>query len=193
MLLAAKIKAFTFYVWQGVSFCEHEILKALKEYPLGQDSILVLPFNHHKAVDLGMEINGEGSYFTRLSNFSSTMQGSIFGGVKTYIGDAHYLSVAVCNKGRLVDIVDRTGNVLGDSYGTSKKIKVFSSKLGRIGLLVDTDCIIKKNWQLTAPSSDVLLCINRGNSESVKEEIRLFSTEHSIPYLYVDEEGIEWV
>jgi len=185
MLESVKVLDFTFNIGFG-KFNEKDCLKADK------NSVVVYPYNSFSPVDLSSEIVGGGGVVKKLAECSKAIDGSIFCGVKTFILDIKHISVAVCNKGRLVDIVDRASNYLGDEFGTSNKIKVFSTKMGRIGLLVDSDCLLESSWQKTAEHADIMLCINRGNDEISKEEVRLFSACYKISYVYVDDNSVEW-
>ena len=188
MLTSAVIKNFRFKVWFG-SFCEKRILNAAKEW---NGEILVCPFQCLAEVDLSAEIAGNGDCIKRLTGISESIGSTVFCGVKTKILEIKHISAAVCNKGRLIDIVDRTSNPYDDEFGISGKLKIFVCKEGRVGLLVDSDCLIESNWKRTAPHCDIMLCLNRGNSEFARQEVRLFSATYKTPYLYVDEQGIEW-
>ncbi|MCL2848353.1 MAG: hypothetical protein FWE13_06410 [Firmicutes bacterium] len=188
MLHKAIVGEIVFKVWLG-AFCPIKIEKAGESF---EDNILVCPFLAMSEVDLSEEVDGRDNKIKRLADVSKKLNCSIFCGLRTKALDVKHISVAVCNKGRLVDIADRASNPFNDELGTSNKIKVFSSKKGKIGLLIDTDCLIENNWLKTAPHSDVMLCINRGSSEFSKEEVRQYATAFGMPYLYVDEEGLEW-
>jgi len=188
MVNEAKVGDITFKVWLG-AFCPDAILEGSKDF---EANVLVCPFQAMREVDLQEEIVGRGSNIKRLAEFSKKIDSSIFCGIRTKILDVRHISVAVCNKGRLVDIADRASNPFDDELGTGNKIKVFASKKGKIGLLVDADCLIENNWIKTAPYSDVILCINRGNSDFARKEVRHYSNTYNIPYLYVDEVGLEW-
>jgi len=154
--------------------------------------VLVMGFNSFADVDYSEEITGAGLCLRRLSEFSEIMNGTVYCGVKTRILDIKHIGVAVCHKGRVVDVADRASNLFGDAYGTSPRIKVFTSKMGKVGVLVDTDCLLESNWQKTVPHADVMLCVNRGSSVTAQEEVRLYSQAYKIPYLYVDDQGVEW-
>ena len=188
MFSRVDIEKFKFSVYVPESMGA-EFLSVPKSF--GAD-ILVCPFSTFEEIDLTQEISGGGDCLCRICALSKKTNGTIFCGIKTRILNVKHLGVAACNKGRLVDIVDRTVNLIGDEYEETNMIKVFDSHAGRIGLLIDTDCLLEKNWEKIAPFSDVVLCLARGTMEYAREEVRLFSAAYGIPYLYTDEAGIEW-
>lgn len=178
----------------GINLSDFSVTRALedekrKEKPGG---ILIHSFGAFPEMDLEKEMTGETDCIRRLTALSKESDGAVFCGARTSVFDMKHISVIVCNKGRLVDIVDRTLNPLGDEFTPTNKIKIFATDSGKAGLLIDTDCLIESNWGKTAPFSDIMLCINRGNSESAREEVRLFSAAYKLPYLYIDEECAEW-
>jgi len=188
MVFSVKVENFTFKVWQG-AFDALEIEKTC----IGlENAVLVLPFSSMPEIDLSEEIVGAATYMKNLADFSKKINSSIFCGAKTKSLEVRHISVVVCNKGRLVDIADRTSNPFDDNLGTSNKIKVYSSKKGKIGLLIDADCTIENNWIKTAPSSDVMLCINRGSSLYAKQEVKKLASTYGMPYIYVDEVSVDF-
>jgi len=189
MLGEVRVGNFTFKTWTG-AFCESKIKQAL-----GKDhkcDFLILGYNAFSGVDLSEEIAGFTSCIKRLRDFSLKTGGTIFCGIKTQILDIKHISVAVCGRGKVLDIVDRSSNQLGDTYGASNKLKMFGTKMGIVGLIVDSDCLSENVWQKIAPNAGIILCINRGSSPQVQEEVRLFSATYNKPYIYVDDIGVEW-
>jgi hypothetical protein len=153
---------------------------------------VVYSYNAFPEIDLQKEMRGASNHIKSIAALSGESGGAVFCGIKTRLLGEKNIGAAVCNKGRLVDIVDRTSNPLADEYETSNRLKIFATGKGRIGLLLDTDCILERNWEKSAPHADIMLCLNRRDDEGAREEVRLFSAAYQIPYLYVDEEGIEW-
>ena len=188
-MLKATIGDTTYNVFLG-EFDEGKILADFNKDSGKQ--ILICGFNAVGEIDLTNEVLGDGENIKRLTDFSKKIGGTFFCGIKTNIGDVKHISVVASSRGKLVDIADRSSNPFGDVYGTSKRLKVFASGATKIGLLVDADCLVEKNWQKTAPHANLIICINRGNSSITQEEVRLYSATYKIPYLYVDELGIEW-
>jgi len=188
LLSEVKLNNFIFKTWTG-AFCPVAIKKALGN---SKGDILVLGYNSFGGVDLSEEIVGTGTCLKRLSDFSAFIGGTIFCGIKTQILDIKHISVAVCGRGKVLDIVDRSCNPLGDTYGASHKLKIFSTSAGMVGLIVDSDCLSESVWQKIAPHVNVILCINRGSSLQAQEDVRLFSAAYKKPYIYVDDQGVEW-
>jgi len=184
-----KINDFTFKVWTG-AFNKQALLQQLKKEDVG--AIVVFGFDSFGIVDLSEEMAGVSKCLKPLSELSALTKSTIFAGIKTQILNVKHISVAVCGRGKVLDIVDRSCNILDDEYGASDKLKIFSSSFGMIGLLVDSDCLVEKTWQKVAPNCSVMLCVNRGSSSVIAEEVRLFSAAYNIPYIYMDDQGVEW-
>ena len=153
---------------------------------------MVHSFNAFCEVNLENELDGTGACIRRITALSARTNGAVFCPVRTHLFGLKHIGAAVCFKGRLIDIADRTQNPLSDEYETTDKLKVFAADGGKIGLLIDTDCLLEENWQKAAREADVILCLNRGTSAAAKDDAQHFSRTYAIPYLYVDDAGIEW-
>lgn|GEM_PF-1640386 len=205
MLCRMEINSFKFAVHFG-AFNPDELLEEIKNGEESAPDILVFPFNTLPEIDLTGKTSDAIHRFSELCKLSAASQGTVFCGVQTRVQEEKFIGTAVFHKGNLIDIVNRTRNILSDAFIETDKIKVFSLKAGRIGLLVDTDCLLAEHWVYLVPACEVILCINRGNSAGACEIVRDFSREFSapktangdspglplFPYLYVDEAGAEW-
>jgi len=204
MLCRIDIDRFRFGVVFG-ALNRDEILAELKSEG-SASGILVFPYGTLPAIDLKGEAGGVSGRFSGFAGLSDDIRSAVFCGVETRMQGEKFLGAAIFYKGALADIANRTQNVSGDAFRETGKIKIFSLKAGRIGLLIDTDCLLAENWAYLAPVCDLILCISRGNSEDFRGTVREFSKvagtkkltrqEKSglsiFPYLFVDEGGAEW-
>lgn len=187
MLDIAKLKKGTFYISQKPFFQE------LKNGTFDDEfSLLVLSYNSFPEIDLEGEIDGETELLTGLAQLSDERSSTIVCGVTTTILGLKHISVAVCHKGQLIDIVDRTHNPLGDDYLPSQKIKIFASDILSFAVLVDTDVLIEKNWEKTAPYCDVILGIIKGTDERIASAAMCFAEKFDVEVLMVDEKSVHW-
>ena len=202
MLCRVESENFRFAIYFG-EFSFAGVLEELKTEGAQSSEILVFPFGTLPEIDLSRELSVAPNPMSELCKISEKTQGAVFCGVETRLSEERFIGAAVFFKGALVDIVNRTSNIFGDAYVETAKIKVFSLKAGRIGLLIDTDCLLAENWTNLAPACDVILCINRGNSEDFRAAVREISEAEKVitggnsrlslfPYLYVDKESVEW-
>jgi len=187
MYSSAKVNGFSFKVWFG----KFEPAVMLKELEIEND-IVLFGFNAFDEIDLSKEIMGEESNIKLISDYSATISAAVFCGIKTYIMDIKNIGVCVCNKGNLVDIVDRVANPFDDEYGKTNKLKIISTKRGKIALLIDTDCMIDEHWKKIQKEADIVVCISDDNSMVLAEQVKMYSAIYSKPYIYVNAIGVEW-
>lgn len=189
MLSIAKAGGAVFNVWNGALINE-EVLKHIEVLKGG---ILVCPFETVAEIDLSQAILGSTETVKQLVRLSLEIDGIIFCGVKTKIMDIWHISVAVCAKGKLYDLADRVSNPFNDSYSKANMLKSFTINGKTVGLFVDADCLMIDNWENMSGTADIILCINRGNSTIFRQRARQRAKEIKMPYLYVDEAGLEWI
>ncbi len=161
-------------------------------YRAGADDIVVFSFNAFDELDLLGEIEGEYDSLAGLCDFSAASNSTVFCGVTSSILGIKHISVAVCHKGRLVDIVDRTSNITGDEYGKTKKIKIFALDDIKIAVLVDTDILIEENLRKTAPACDVILALIKSPGPDIAESAVNSAKKYGKPCLCVYDEGFVW-
>ena len=68
--------------------------------------------------------------------------------------------------GRLVDIADRTLNLSGGDYAEGDSIKILRLKKLDLGVLVDTDILLAKNWKRIAPHCGAVVGIAQDGSDA---------------------------
>lgn len=169
-----------------------EDMAELSEFETHSNDIMVLNFNAFDTIYLEDEVMGESESLLEFAVISGILNRPMFCGIITEIADLKHISVAVCNKGRLVDIVDRTSNPFNDEYEESQKIKVFATELGRVTLLIDNDLLVEKNWQKTVEYSDVVLGILKGDDENVLELAEEMAKKYDVKYIFVNDTTIRW-
>lgn len=187
MLDIATLKNGTFYISQKPFFQE------LKNGSFDDDfSLLALSYNAFEEIDLEGEIDGETELLAGLAELSTKVPCTIFCGVTTQIMGLKHISIAVCHKGKLVDIVDRTQNPFGDDFMPSQKIKIFASDTVSVAVLVDTDILIEKNWQKTAPYCDIILGIIKGDDPQIASRAMKIAIDYDVEVLLIDEKNVCW-
>lgn len=154
--------------------------------------LLALSYNAFDEIDLESEISAQSDCLTGLAALSGNKGATVFCGVTTSVLGIKHISVAVCHKGKLVDIVDRTSNIENDEYATAQKIKVYSTDTARIGVLVDKDALIKRNWEKLAPHCDLVLAVIKGGDEKLSAAANIISGGFSVPSLIVSDNAVEW-
>ncbi|MDR2202495.1 MAG: hypothetical protein LBP26_07070 [Clostridiales bacterium] len=174
------------------SICQGDIFKAEAAGGFGEKySVLVTGYNALPEIDLEAETRGDGR-LAALAALSARQPATVFCGVKTRLADFKHISVAVCHKGKLIDIVNRTSNPFGDEYCLSDKIKVFLTGRADIGVLVDSDVLIESNWEKTAPVCDVILSIVAGSDPLLLDEATRIAAKYDVSALFVNDDDIRW-
>lgn len=154
--------------------------------------LLALSYNAFDEIDLEGEIGGNTDCFASLAAVSGNKAATVFCGITTSVMGIKHISVAVCHKGKLVDIVDRTSNPFGDEYVETQKIKVYSTAAAKIAVLVDKDVLIETNWEKTVPHCDCVLALVKGSDERVTAAALRLSEKFDIPFLYINDVSAEW-
>lgn len=154
--------------------------------------MFVSAFNTFPMIDLQAEIDGESELLTAIALQSMKVPSTVFCGITTSIMGLKHISVAVCHKGKLADIVDRTQNPYGDSFLTGDKIKIFSNGEIAVGLFVDTDVLLETNWEKAVPECDVILTLLRGTDDDTMDAALSIAKNYDIDFLAVNESGIRW-
>lgn len=153
-------------------------------------SLLALPYSAFDEIDLRDEIVGETDCLTGLAALSGNKSATVFCGITTKIMNLRHVSVAVCHKGRLVDVVDRTANVSGEYFESSQKIKIYSTGTARIAVLVDKDVLIERNWEKVVPYCDVVLAIVMGSDEATLAAAEAVATKSGVAYVIVNDVSV---
>ena len=154
--------------------------------------LLVLSYNAFDEIDLESEIAAESDCLTGLAALSGNKEATVFCVIVTSIMGIKHISVAVCHKGKLVDIVDRTSNIEGDEFATSQKIKIYSTDCARIGVLVDKDALIERNWEKITPHCDLVLAVINDGGRKITGAANLISSKFSVPSVIVANNSVEW-
>ncbi|MCL2375418.1 MAG: hypothetical protein FWC82_02720 [Firmicutes bacterium] len=188
MLLYATIGELVLGVWVG-KIKEREIVQAVREKEI---SALLCSFAAFDTVDLVMEKEGESVSLARLANLSHAIACPVFCPVRTEFEDEKRLSVVVCNKGKVMDIVDRTTNVLDDEFEENDKIKIYSITEGRIAVLIDSDAFLPRNWQKVSKHSSVVISFLRGSCSIARDGVWKMAKDEEVPFVCVDEKAMEW-
>lgn len=130
--------------------------------------ILVLSHNTFGRIDLQREMETTAD-LARLTQLSLDEGCLIFCGITTHIMGLKHISVAVADRGKLIDIVDRTCNYYGDEFADTNKVKVYNSVLGKFGILVDSDVMYPRIWEKLAPVCDII--INLGSDACAHSQL----------------------
>lgn len=172
--------------------CDSFFSKRQKYIQDGKTPFFLFSYNAFPEFDLGDEISGESTSLAELTALSAECAATVFCGVTTRISGLKHISVAVCHKGRLVDIVDRTSNPASDAYASGDKIKVFSTDYGRVAVLVDKDVLSEKNWAKVSGVSDLVVGVLKDGSELFTQAAAALSERFNKPLIYTDGENIIW-
>lgn len=154
--------------------------------------LLALSYNAFDEIDLESEISGGSDCFAALAAVSGNKDATVFCGVTSSVMGIKHISVAVCHKGKLVDVVDRTSNPFGDEYVPTQKIKIYSTSAARIAVLVDKDVLIEKNWEKTVPHCDCMLALVKGSDERITAAAQRLAEKFEIPFLYINDDSVFW-
>ncbi len=154
--------------------------------------LLALSYNAFGEIDLEREISAQTDCLTGLAALSGNKSATVFCGVVTDIMGIKHISVAVCHKGKLVDIVDRTSDSGDDGYVSGQKIKIYSADGARIGVLVDKDALIEKNWEKITPHCDCVLAVIKSDDERVSCAANSISSRFPIPSVIISNNSVKW-
>lgn len=126
----------------------------------GLDGLLVAtPLN--KEVALGDEISGVTSFAAQYAAKSKNCNYPLLCGCTTSYGQMRHVSVMTFASGKLVDIADRTFNLDNEKFCEGDTVKVLRLKRFDLGLLVDTDVLLAKNWRKICPYCDAIVSLSR--------------------------------
>ena len=153
-------------------------------------NVLVMSFNSLPDINLSKELKGETSQLKKLAQLSADQNCTVLCGIKMFLEDREYLSVAVAHHGKLIDIADRVVCSDIDVYECTNKLKIYNTSSGRIGLLIDSDAELRQLWQKIMPACDFLVCL----CDSPRRQRVIKNSEVlNFPALYVDRKNKFWL
>lgn len=144
-------------------------------------------------VKLDSEIAGLTSFAVSAAEISQNFDYPILCGCTTSFNSLRHISVMTFAYGRLADIADRTYNLGGGGYAEGDAIKILRLKKFDLGLLVDTDVLLAKNWHRIASRCDAIASLALGGSDSDFAYVPTLSSIFNKPYAVAFAEGeISW-
>ena len=148
----------------------------------GLDAMLVAaPLGSEVA--LGDEISGVTSFAVKSAAKSTKCDYPILCGCTTVFGKYRHVSVMIFSAGKLADIAVRTFNLCGEEFDESDTVKVLRLKRFDLGLLVDTDILLAKNWRRICPYCDAIASISRQNASEEYAFVPTLASLFGKPYL----------
>lgn len=176
------------FVTTRLPFTDYVIFERKKAQP----DVVILSHNAFEPVDLAAEIDGASRVVRRVVQLSLDSRTLVLCGLVTSINGLKHISVATANKGRLLDIADRTKNPRGDHLGEADKIKIYNTQFGMIGMLIDSDVTDPELWRKTSPMSDIIVSVGIHSDEEAARGKELAETFRT-PLILVSEEFEEFV
>lgn len=119
-----------------------------------------------REVRLDGEIKGLTRFAATAADVSRSCDYPILCGCKVLFGSLRHVSIMTFAYGRLVDIADRTLNLSGGDYAEGDSIKILRLKKLDLGVLVDTDILLAKNWKRIAPHCGAVVGIAQDGSDA---------------------------
>lgn len=150
----------------------------------GLDAALVAePMNREVLLD--KEIAGISSFAAHVAGKTNRLSYPLLCGCITRLGSVRHMSVMTFSRGRLADIADRTLSLCGGGFTDGDTIKVLRLKRFDMGLLVDTDILLAKNWKRITPQCAAVVCIGKSAGEEDFTYIPTLSSLFGKPYAAV--------
>lgn len=147
----------------------------------GPDAVLIAaPMQND--IRLDSEIKGVTAFAASIAARTVKCDYPVLCGCVTRFADLRHVSVMTFGYGRLLDIADRTLNLGGGNFCEGDTIKVLRMKNFDLGLLVDTDVLLAKNWRKIALHCDAVAGIALGCGDADFAYIPTLASLFGKPY-----------
>lgn len=105
----------------------------------GESDLLLFPFGALGEVSYERELKGETSLFEDVAILSKTVKGVVVCGCYTDARGIRRKSAVVAERGRILGVADMTHRVDGGEYRCGAGLRLFETKVGRLGVAVAED------------------------------------------------------
>lgn len=140
-------------------------------------------------ISLDSEIKGVTDFAASVAARTLKCDYPVLCGCVTRFSDLKHVSVMTFGYGRLLDIADRTLNLGGGNFCEGDTIKILRMKKFDLGLLVDTDVLLAKNWKKIAAHCDAVAGIALGNGDADFAYIPTLAALFGKPYAVALSDG----
>lgn len=152
--------------------------------------ILILPYNMFEEINYEKEIEGKSDTIKEIVKLSYELDCIVMAGITCNLYEKHYCSVLVCEDGELLGVADSTEPSL--KYVASKELKIYKTKKGNIGVIVNSDVLNEEVPSLLeAYGAKFLVNIALNVSlEDVNEKIKKAGINNNLNILSVNTNSI---
>ena len=111
----------------------------LNDYGETNADIVIFPFQALGEVSYERELKGETSIFEDVAILSKAGQNVVICGCYTNARGIRRKSVVIAEKGRILGVSDMVNRIDGSEYRSGAGIKIFDTKVGKLGIVVAED------------------------------------------------------
>lgn len=140
-----------------------------------------------KEVSYEKELKGESDFFESVAQFSKKTGALLICGCITDTKGHKRCSAVVAENGRLLGVSDAT-RAIDDSLGAGACLRVYETKKGKVGVLVNTDLYFQETVQtLVACGADYIVCPFIGGGELTETLVKASAFFGGVPILFCGE------
>ena len=137
-----------------------------------------------KEVSYEKELKGESDFFESVAQFSKKTGSVVVCGCITDTQGHKRCSAVVAENGRLLGVSDAT-RAVDDNLGVGACLRVYETKKGKIGVVVNTDFYFQETLQtLVACGADYIVCPFLGGDELIETLVKASAFFNGIPILF---------
>lgn len=126
---------------------EEFFLSALQT--LQKPDLLIFSFGVTGDVDFETELKSDNGIFSELVLLSDNLQCVVIAAMDTSVYGHKYKSVAVIDKGKLIDISDMVHKI-DPRYRGGRGFRVYDTSVGKLGIIVHTDILFPETARILA-------------------------------------------
>ncbi len=137
-----------------------------------QADIVCFPFRALGEVSYERELKGETNLFEDVAILSREEKNIAVCGCYTDARGLRRKSVVVAERGRILGVSDMVNRIDGGEYRSGAGIKIFDTKVGKLGIVVAEDLYFPQVLEtLSVCGADVALCIFEELNESLEQTL----------------------
>ena len=168
-----------------VRFISKGSVKSFKEDDKESADLFLFGFNGGGEVSYERELKGESDFFERVALLSKSRQSIVVSGCITDTRGHKRKSAVVAERGRLLGVSDML-HVIDGAWGSGANLSVYTTKKGRMGVLVGEDLYFPEAVHtLALCGSDFIVCpFGTFSSSLLSAYVRTYSHAYGTPIYF---------
>lgn len=157
-----------------------------------EEQTLIFGFNGVKKIYYKKELSGEDDILSSIANFSKKSQKLIISGAITDNYGIIRKSAIIAEDGKLLGISDMNLCLDKSPYSSGVGYRVYQTKIGRVGVIVDDDIIdIDGVKSMAQCGADVIIClISEEEKSQYNVLVRAYSFLFGLPIVIVSSSSV---